>query len=182
MTQAGREPRPNPTADLVGVRRGSFACSFCPAAVVGVGGFSLRCSCLPHSSQGASWTASPASAATVGQQAVLEASRQGGQPYVYGAAGPTKFDSSGYTMYVFAKMGKRLPHNASAQYSSSAVRHISQASKAVGDLLFMKNSGGRITHVGIYGGRNGWWVAPKSADKVKLQSLYSSNYVVARLR
>ena len=128
-------------------------------------------------------TASPAAAAaTVGQQAVREASRHEGQPYVYGAAGPTKFDCSGYTMYVFARMGKRLPHNASAQYSSRAVRHISQGSKAVGDLVFMTNSSGRITHVGIYAGRDRWWVAPKSGDKVKLQSLYSSNYVVARLR
>ena len=46
----------------------------------------------------------------------------------------------------------------------------------------MKNSSGRITHVGIYAGGNRWWVSPKSGDRVKLQSLYSSNYVVARLR
>jgi cell wall-associated NlpC family hydrolase len=127
-------------------------------------------------------SASPASAATVGQQAVREASRHQGQPYVYGAAGPTKFDCSGYTMYVWGRLGKRLPHNSSQQYSSSAVRHISKSSKAVGDLVFMTNSSGRISHVGIYAGSNRWWVAPKSGDHVKLQTLYSNNYVVARLR
>jgi cell wall-associated NlpC family hydrolase len=85
-------------------------------------------------------------------------------------------------MYVWGRMGKRLPHTSSGQYSSSAVRHIGKSSKAVGDLVFMKNSSGRITHVGIYAGSNKWWVAPKSGDHVKLQTLYSSNYVVARLR
>ena len=101
---------------------------------------------------------------------------------MYGAAGPTKFDCSGFTMYVWGRQGKRLPHNSSQQYSSSAVRHISKSSKAVGDLIFMKNSSGRITHVGIYAGNNKWWVAPQSGDNVKLQTLYSSDYVVARLR
>ncbi|HUR50554.1 MAG TPA: NlpC/P60 family protein [Mycobacteriales bacterium] len=127
-------------------------------------------------------TAAPASALTLGQRAVQEASRHQGQPYVYGAAGPTRFDCSGFTMYVWGRLGKRLPHNSAQQYSSSAVRHISKTSKALGDLVFMKNSYGRITHVGIYAGSNRWWVAPKSGDHVKLQTLYSSNYVVARLR
>lgn len=127
-------------------------------------------------------TATPADAGTIGQQAVREASRHQGQPYVYGAAGPTRFDCSGFTLYVWSRFGKRLPHSSSQQYSSSAVRHISKASKTVGDLVFMKNSSGRITHVGIYAGSNRWWVAPKSGDHVKLQTLYSSNYVVARLR
>jgi cell wall-associated NlpC family hydrolase len=124
----------------------------------------------------------PADAGTPGQQAVREASRHQGQPYVYGAAGPTKFDCSGFTLYVWSRMGKRLPHNSTQQYNSSAVRHISRSSRAAGDLVFMKNSSGRITHVGIYAGSNRWWVAPKSGDHVKLQTLYSSNYVVARLR
>jgi cell wall-associated NlpC family hydrolase len=127
-------------------------------------------------------TATPAVAGTVGQQAVAEASRHQGAPYVYGAAGPTRFDCSGFTMYVWGRLGKRLPHNSAQQYNSSAVRHIAKSSKAVGDLIFMKNSGGRITHVGIYAGNNTWWVAPKSGDRVKHQTLYSSNYVVARLR
>ena len=127
-------------------------------------------------------TASPASAETLGQRAVREASRHNGQPYVYGAAGPSRFDCSGFTLYVWGRMGKRLPHNSSQQYSSSAVRHVAKSDRTTGDLIFMKNSSGRITHVGIYVSNNRWWVAPKSGDHVKLQTLYSSNYVVARLR
>ena len=126
--------------------------------------------------------AAPADAATLGQQAVSEASRHRGQPYVYGAVGPNRFDCSGFTLYVYGRLGKRLPHNSAQQYSSSAVWHVSKSSKAVGDLLFMKNSSGRITHVGIYTGSDRWWVATSSGSDVKLQTLYSSNYVVARLR
>lgn len=131
---------------------------------------------------GAIVTATPASAETIGQRAVREAYHHNGQPYVYGAAGPTKFDCSGFTMYVWGRMGKRLPHNSTQQYNSSAVRHIGKSERTAGDLIFMKNSSGRITHVGIYASSNRWWVAPKSGDHVKLQTLYSSNYVVARLR
>ena len=127
-------------------------------------------------------TTAPSDALTIGQLAVQEASRHQGQPYVYGAAGPTRFDCSGLTLYVWGRFGKRLPHNAAQQYFSSAVRHVAASSRALGDLIFMRNSYGQITHVGIYAGSNRWWVAPHTGAYVKLQTLYSSNYVVARLR
>ncbi|MCW2501182.1 MAG: glycoside hydrolase [Frankiales bacterium] len=126
-------------------------------------------------------TAAPADAATVGQKAVAEAKRHTGKPYQYGAAGPSRFDCSGYTLYVFKRLGRSLPHNAAQQYGARGVRKLAKSQKAVGDLLFMKNSGGRITHVGIYAGSNRWYVAPKAGDKVKLQTLYSSNYLVGRV-
>lgn len=123
----------------------------------------------------------PARATTIGQRVVYEASRHQGQPYVYGATGPTRFDCSGFTLYVFSRFGKRLPHNSAQQYTATGVRHIAKSSRALGDLIFMRNSSGRITHVGIYAGSNRWWVAPKSGERVKLQTLYSSNYSVGRV-
>ncbi len=126
-------------------------------------------------------TAAPAEATTFGQRVVQEAARHQGKPYVYGAVGPTRFDCSGFTLYVFSRFGKRLPHNSAQQYTAPGVHHVARANRALGDLIFMKSSTGRITHVGIYAGSNRWWVAPKSGDRVKLQTLYSSNYVVARL-
>ena len=125
--------------------------------------------------------AAPAQAATFGQQVVAEASRHQGKPYYYGATGPSRFDCSGFTLYVFSRFGKRLPHSAANQYNAPGVHHVVKANKVVGDLIFMKSSSGRITHVGIYAGSNRWWVAPKSGDHVKLQTLYSTNYVVARV-
>ena len=121
-------------------------------------------------------------ASTLGYAAVHEASRHNGQPYVYGAAGPTRFDCSGFTKYVYSRMGKYLPHSSSGQYTSSSVVHITQSHRAVGDLIFMRSSSGSIYHVGIYAGSNRWWVAPKTGDHVKLQTLYSSHYSVARVR
>ena len=126
-------------------------------------------------------SATPASAApTLGQKAVYEAARHRGQLYQYGAAGPTRFDCSGFTLYVYGRFGKRLPHSTNQQYAVTT--HIAKASKAVGDLVFMRTSSGTLSHVGIYAGSNKWWVAPKTGDVVKLQTLYSSNYVVGRVR
>ena len=123
-------------------------------------------------------TTSTAEATTPGAAAVQEASHHNGQPYAYGAAGPTRFDCSGFTLYVFSRFGKRLPHSSSQQYG--VVQHIAKTSKQVGDLLFFKSSSGSITHVGIYAGNGKMWDAPKSGDHVRLRAIYSSNYVVGR--
>jgi len=124
-------------------------------------------------------TAAPAQAMTSYQYHVLqEAARHKGQAYQYGAAGPTRFDCSGFTLYVFGRFGKRLPHSSSMQYS--AVRHISKSYRQPGDLIFLKNSSGRIYHVGIYAGSNRIWHAPHSGSYVKLATLWTSSYVVGR--
>lgn len=123
--------------------------------------------------------ASPADATTYQTAVINEAAHHKGQPYVYGAAGPTRFDCSGYTLYVYSRFGKRLPHNSAQQYS--VIRHISKSSLAVGDLLFFRNSTGRISHVAIYAGSGRMWHAPHSGTVVKLAAIYSSNYVVGRV-
>jgi cell wall-associated NlpC family hydrolase len=122
---------------------------------------------------------SAADATTPGASYVQEASRHNGKPYAYGATGPTKFDCSGFTLYVFSRFGKRLPHSSSAQYD--AVQHIANSSKQVGDLIFFKSSSGSINHVSIYAGNGKMWDAPKSGDHVRLRAMYSSNYVVGRI-
>jgi peptidoglycan DL-endopeptidase CwlO len=125
--------------------------------------------------------AAPAQASTFGQRVVAEAQKHQGKPYVYGATGPDRFDCSGFTLYVFSRFGKKLPHNSAQQYSAPGVKKVANSSKQLGDLIFMRSSSGRITHVGIYAGSGKWWVAPKSGDRVKLQALYSSNYVTGRV-
>ena len=123
--------------------------------------------------------ATAADATTPGSAYVQEASRHQGAPYAYGASGPSRFDCSGFTMYVFGRFGKRLPHSSSAQYS--AVRHVAKSSELVGDLLFFRTSSGYIGHVGIYAGSGRMWDEPKSGDHVRLRAIYSSNYSVGRL-
>jgi cell wall-associated NlpC family hydrolase len=128
-------------------------------------------------------TATTASAtAAPGQAAVTEASHHNGKPYAYGATGPSRFDCSGFTMYVFSRFGKKLPHNSAQQYNAAGVAHITKANKMPGDIIFLRSSSGSINHVGIYAGNGKMWDAPKSGDHVRLRAIYSSNYVVGRVR
>jgi cell wall-associated NlpC family hydrolase len=125
-------------------------------------------------------SAAPAEAATAFQKRVVaEASHHRGAAYKDGAAGPTRFDCSGFTMYVFSRFGKRLPHSSAAQYN--AVHHVAKSKLAPGDLVFFRSSSGRINHVGIYAGAGKMWHAPKPGSVVKLAPLYSANYVVGRV-
>jgi cell wall-associated NlpC family hydrolase len=124
-------------------------------------------------------TAPPAQAMTSYQYRVLqEAARHKGKPYQYGAAGPYRFDCSGFTLYVYKRFGKSLPHNSSRQYG--VVRHIYKGYKQPGDLIFFRSSSGSIYHVGIYAGSGKIWHAPRSGSYVKLASIWTSSYVVGR--
>ena len=124
-------------------------------------------------------TAAPADATTYQSGLVNEAARHRGAPYQYGAAGPSRFDCSGFTMYVFARFGRSLPHNAAQQYTRT--HHVAKSRLAVGDLIFFRNSSGRISHVALYAGNGKMWHSPHSGDVVKLAAVYSSNYVVGRI-
>ena len=125
-------------------------------------------------------TAAPAQAATLGQRAVVEAAHHYGQAYRYGAAGPTRFDCSGLTMYVFHRLGRSLPHSSASQYNARGVRHISRASLQVGDLVFTLRSGS-IRHVGIYAGSNLMWAATQTGDVVRKQSMSGRTLVFGRV-
>jgi cell wall-associated NlpC family hydrolase len=133
---------------------------------------------LVASTFGVVGTAVPAEAATYQSRVVAEAAHHRGAPYAYGASGPRRFDCSGYTRYVYSRFGKNLPHNSAAQYGRT--RHIPRNKMAVGDLLFFRNSSGRIGHVAIYAGHGRMWHAPHSGTVVKLVAIYSNNYVVGR--
>jgi cell wall-associated NlpC family hydrolase len=115
---------------------------------------------------------------SLGSRAVAEAQRHHGAPYQYGAAGPSRFDCSGLTMYVFARLGKRLPHNAAGQ--ADATRRIANSSKKPGDLIFTYH-GSTIGHVGIYAGGSKMWAAVQSGDVVRLQDFSGRAYRVGRV-
>lgn len=92
-----------------------------------------------------------------------------GTPYAYGASGPSRFDCSGFTSYVYRYFGVSLPHSSSGQsgYGSS----ISKSNLQPGDLVFFGGSG--IHHVGIYVGNGNYIHAPKTGDVVRIASLGS---------
>jgi cell wall-associated NlpC family hydrolase len=131
----------------------------------------------------ASTTSSQPSAAQVRQAKVNRvltwAHKQKGKPYRYGAAGPSAFDCSGLTMYVFRHaIGKRLSHNAEAQYRS--VQHISRRALRPGDLVFAF-SGGSAYHVGIYAGNGYIWHAPHTGTVVKKAKMWSATWRYGRI-
>lgn len=77
-----------------------------------------------------------------------------GYPYIFGTAGPSTFDCSGFVQYVYAHAaGIPLTHSAAEQ--SGAGSAVSKDSLQPGDLVFFNVDGGGIDHVGIYvgGGR-----------------------------
>ena len=115
---------------------------------------------------------------TLGSRAVSESTRHYGKPYQWGAVGPDRFDCSGFTRYVYGRLGKSLPHSSGQQ--STVTRRIDNSQKQVGDLIFTWTSG-RITHVGIYAGNGEMWAATKTGDIVRKQTLYSRSYTVGRV-
>jgi cell wall-associated NlpC family hydrolase len=126
-------------------------------------------------------TANPALAATsLGQRAVSEAARHYKAPYAYGSAGPSRFDCSGLTMFVFKRLGRTLPHSSASQYNAAGVKHVTRAQLATGDLVFTIREG-KIRHVGIYAGNNEMWAATQSGDVVRKQSLSGRQLVFGRV-
>ncbi len=109
-----------------------------------------------------------------GSEGVLrEAARHLGAPYRYGADGPDAFDCSGYTRYVYGRLGKSLPHSSSAQ--RQAATPVSRSDARPGDLVFIPG------HVGIYAGGGRMYDAPGSGRSVVLRDIYTSNYTVGRV-
>lgn len=108
---------------------------------------------------------------------VRAAAAQQGDPYVYGANGPDRFDCSGLTQYAHKLAGISLPRTSRDQYAGT--RHVSKDSKRAGDLLFFF-TGGRVTHAAIYAGSGYMWTAPQSGETVKKKKIYSSSYAVGR--
>jgi cell wall-associated NlpC family hydrolase/SH3-like domain-containing protein len=96
-----------------------------------------------------------------------------GSPYVWGAEGPSSFDCSGLTSYVFRNAaGVSLPRTSGAQYGVGT--SVSKANLQAGDLVFFATGGGGISHVGIYVGGGNMIHAPQSGDVVKVSNINSS--------
>ncbi|MBV7275413.1 C40 family peptidase [Clostridium sp. PL3] len=114
----------------------------------------------PRLSRGAS--AAPASSNSI----VAYASNFLGTPYQWGGNGPSTFDCSGFTCYVYAHFGISLPRVASDQQGAGTP--VSRDQLQPGDLVFF---GSPAHHVGIYVGDGCYIHAPKTGDVVKISSL-----------
>lgn len=106
-----------------------------------------------------------------------------GIPYVWGGNGPSSFDCSGFTKYVYAHFGYGLNRTASAQMSNG--RKVSLEELQPGDLVFFNN--GRVrtsaSHVGMYIGDGQFIHASTNHYNVEISSLsgyYLNIYIGAR--
>ena len=98
-----------------------------------------------------------------------------GSAYVFGASGPTAFDCSGFTSWVYRQNGKSLPRTASAQYSGTT--RVSKDGLSAGDLVFFAGTyKSGISHVGIYIGNGQFDHAANSSTGVTVSSLNSGYY------
>jgi cell wall-associated NlpC family hydrolase len=124
--------------------------------------------------------AQPSVSAGLGVRAVRIAASRRGAPYQWGAVGPRRFDCSGLTMWVYARMGKRLPRSAAQQYAATV--HIPSWARRPGDLVFFKTGSGYVHHVGIYAGGGMIWHAPHSGDHVRRARLWTRTVWYGRVR
>jgi len=114
-----------------------------------------------------------------GAQIIAEAKRHNGALYKYAAAGPKRFDCSGYTLYVMRKAaGKKLPHKANSQQHYG--KAVSKSKKQVGDLIIFR-SGSYGYHAAIYAGGGYMYDSPHSGARVGKHKIYSGSYVVRRM-
>lgn len=124
----------------------------------------------------------PVSSSGVSGNDIVEYAKQFlGCRYVYGAAGPSSFDCSGLTMYVYKHFGYSLSHSSRVQATQGkAVTGELQP----GDILVFTNGGSTVGHVGIYIGNDKFIHASDSTTGVIISNLSDrwnkSKYVGAR--
>ncbi len=114
----------------------------------------------------------PAPSPSGAQAAIGFARAQLGEPYRWGAAGPSSWDCSGLTMGAWRQGGKYLPHYSVAQYDQSTP--ISPGALQPGDLVFWGSSSSpsSIYHVALYVGGGQIIHAPRTGRPVTEESMY----------
>jgi cell wall-associated NlpC family hydrolase len=96
-----------------------------------------------------------------------------GAPYRNGGTDPAGFDCSGFTQYVFAQYGVKLPRDVREQYREG--KAVTPEDLEAGDLVFFTTTDPGASHVGIAVGGDEFVHAPSSAGVVRVERL-SSKY------
>ncbi len=111
---------------------------------------------------------------SLGARALRFALTKQGDPYVWGAAGPSAFDCSGLVMWAYEQIGIQLPHYTGDQWDSGV--HVSRNQLQAGDLVFFYQD---IGHVGLYIGNGLMIDAPDFGETVHVEPVYWNVYVGA---
>lgn len=133
-------------------------------------------------------TSAPTPKPAIVNAAIAFAKAQLGEPYQYGASGPSSWDCSGLTMMAYSAGGLAIGgHSVSAQYNRAASRGllVSYSQALPGDLIFYSYGGsasGSKYHVTIYLGNGQMIEAPSPGKPVRIVPVrnYDRIPVVAR--
>lgn len=129
----------------------------------------------------------PAGSSASAARVLPTADQYVGVKYRWGGTSPnTGFDCSGFTQYVFAKHGVRLPRTSGQQATVGMALPTDWRSLSAGDLVMFEEEG-RIGHVAIYAGRNRIIHSSSSGGGVRYDDLttrrgqwYAEQVVAAR--
>jgi cell wall-associated NlpC family hydrolase len=109
-----------------------------------------------------------AKAASARAQAAFDAAKTRiGDPYVYGATGPSSFDCSGLTSWAYSQAGVSIPRTSEEQ-ANAGTRIYSASQLEVGDLVIFYSD---AHHVGLYAGNGMVLHAPKPGAYVRYESM-----------
>lgn len=122
-------------------------------------------------------------ATAIGDAVVSYAKQFLGCRYVYGGSGPSSFDCSGFTQYVYGHFGIALSHNAAVQANNGT--YVEKSNLGLGDLVIFRDwNNTSIGHCGIYIGGGNFIHAANSTRGVVTDTLnsgyYYERYVSAR--
>ena len=127
---------------------------------------------------------------SLGASAVAMAQSLLGCRYRSGASGPSAFDCSGFTYYIYKQLGHPIARGSSSQYYNSGY-FVSTSEMQPGDLIFFfdrrfDSSGGTLptTHVGMYAGNGQFIHASTTSYRVQYDSIYGyyAPYIVGAKR
>jgi peptidoglycan DL-endopeptidase CwlO len=119
---------------------------------------------------------SPAKKSTgtlAGAKVLAQAAKYKGIMYRSGGSTPSGFDCSGYTRYVFAKLGKSLPRTVSGQRAVTT----RVSSPKPGDLVFWGTY-----HVAIYAGNGYIWDSGRPGLPIQKRRMFSGVTSYGRVR
>jgi cell wall-associated NlpC family hydrolase len=143
-------------------------------------GLVSACSSQPHASAARPLAEkSVVRGQSVGERAASVALEQVGVPYRYGGATTSGFDCSGLVQFSYRRAGKDLPRTTAQQWSSTTT--VGRDDLQAGDLLFFSIEG-KMSHVGMYVGRQQFVHAPSSGRTVTVAKLTSPFYASALIR
>ncbi|WP_054955415.1 C40 family peptidase [Paenibacillus dakarensis] len=105
-----------------------------------------------------------------------------GVSYKMGGTTTKGFDCSGFTGYVFKKIGITLPRASTSQYKVGTP--VAKKNLKAGDLVFFNTSGRGVSHVGIYvgGGKFAHSSTSRGVTITALNSSYFANKYIGAKR